>query len=182
MRRACLSARRTLRMHQRAGVGCSRRSRAPLPSAPHFALLLRRCWLSGPHSPVGSLPASLFFGGFSGSQDKLLLARKASSLMRLGMPSRMGSCAAAVLLRRSGRRPRFGCGMVSTVTSVEATAPVDVADIRARCAKIKSHIPVPATLHDLNQKVRAADAAQAPSIMTLSCMEVSDQTRGRRCT
>ena len=89
---------------------------------------------------------------------------------------------AAVLLRRSGRRPRFGCGMVSTVTSVEATAPVDVADIRARCAKIKSHIPVPATLHDLNQKVRAADAAQAPSIMTLSCMEVSDQTRGRRCT
>ena len=88
----------------------------------------------------------------------------------------------AVLPRRSGRRPRFGCGMVSTVTSVEATAPVDVADIRARCANIKSHIPVPAALHDLNQKVRAADAAQAPSIVTLSCVEVSDQARGRRCT
>ena len=87
-----------------------------------------------------------------------------------------------MLPRRSGRRPRFGCGMVSTVTSVEGTAPVDVADIRARCANIKSHIPVPAALHDLNQKVRAADAAQAPSIVTLSCVEVSDQARGRRCT
>ena len=72
--------------------------------------------------------------------------------------------------------------MVSTVTSVEGTAPVDVADIRARCANIKSHIPVPAALHDLNQKVRAADAAQAPSIAALSWVEVSDQTRGRRCT
>ena len=51
--------------------------------------------------------------------------------------------------------------MVSTVTSVEATAPVDVADIRARCANIKAHIPVPAALHDLNQVMRACRTVMA---------------------